>query len=126
MRLSGKLHKGWIRLWIVASVLMTLVVFVNIYPSEENQATYFGSGYTRDQIRTGNDERMALEDFFSRSHIPEKARDCRDSAYLWPLDENSDKSLMVVKCPTSNFERIASNGVRFTYPSCATSFNYVT
>lgn len=108
MRLLGKLHRGWIRLWIVASVLMTLAIFVKIYPSEENQRTYFNSGYERDQIKTGNDERMAIEDFFSRPFIPEEARNCYDKAYLWPLIENSDKSPMVIKCPRSTFERIAT------------------
>ena len=106
MKVLGNLHKGWMRVWIVSSILITLAVFVNIYPSEENQRTWFSSGYTRDQIRTGSDERAAIEDFFSRRHIPDGAKNCRDRAYLFPLIEDSEKSLMVVKCPRSGLEKL--------------------
>lgn len=107
MKILGKLHKGWMRAWVVASMLITLVVFAQVYPSKENQRTWFSSGYTKDQIITGDDERMALEEFFSRSFVFEGAENCRDYAYLRPLIEGSKKSLMVVDCPRSGLERFA-------------------
>ena len=102
MGILKKLHRGWMRIWIVSSILITLVVFVRVYPTEENQRTWFSSGYTRDQIRTHDDERAAIQDFFSRSYIPDRARGCRNDAYLSPLNWDSEKSLMVVKCPRSS------------------------
>lgn len=100
-----KLHKGWLRAWIVSSMLITLLVFAMVYPAEGNQKTWFSSGYTRDQIKTYDDETAAIQDFFSRSYIPEGALNCRNKAHLVPLNEDSDVSLMIVKCPRSILDK---------------------
>lgn len=101
-----RMNKGWIRAWIVASVLSVVVAFVGYYPTEENQRTWFSSGVMRSEIQTWDDERAVLDNYFSRSYLPKGARECASYGYLRPLHPDSENSLMVVDCPRSTFERI--------------------
>ena len=109
MARRGRLHKGWMRAWVVSSVIITLASLVLIYPHKKNQSDTQPSGFMLADVKSYDHEKAIINGFFDRParFLSDEMRDCdREEAYLTPMYENRENPPMLVTCPRNELRKI--------------------